>query len=86
MKNGVDILKKRVEELEKKNSVLELQLKARENLVNRMKKLMQEKASFYSNALLSFTTTDTHETQLLLQKNENLVGRSKRSGTSLLAN
>lgn len=83
MESCVDVLKKRVEELEKKNRVLELQLKAKENLVNLMEKQMEEKATFYSNALLCFTTTDTHESKLLLQKNENLVSRSKRSRTSL---
>lgn len=71
MESAVDVLKKRVEELEKKNKelekknkVLEFKLKAKENLVNLMKKQMEEKTTFY-NALLSFTTTDTHQSDLL---------------------
>ena len=94
MEKSVDVLKKRVEELERKNRELEkskkmaeLQLAANESLMRLMKKQMEEKTAFYNNALQSFMTRDLDEANLLLQTNEKIVVSigSKRSRTSVEA-
>lgn len=61
-----------------------LQLAAHEDLMELMKKQMQEKTGFYNNALQSFMTKDQDEANLLLQTNEKTVVsiESKRSRTS----
>ncbi|WOG87757.1 hypothetical protein DCAR_0206988 [Daucus carota subsp. sativus] len=94
MEKCVDVMKKRVEDLEKKNRELEkskkmaeLQLAANESLMRLIKKQMEEKTTFYNNALQSFMNKDRDEANLLLETNEKIVVsiRSKRSRTSVEA-
>ena len=94
MEKCVDVMKKRVEDLEKKNRELEkskkmaeLQLAANESLMRLMKKQMEEKTAFYNNALQSFMNKDRDEANLLLETNEKIVVSigSKRSRISVEA-